>query len=122
MKRQRPEHKLQCEVVAYWAVHGRPDLKLFAVANGELRHPSVALRLKAEGVRPGVADLCVILDGGRTGWMELKAKGGSMSDEQKGFARTVQINGHYWALVRSVDDAAYALAAWGALKPRREAA
>lgn len=121
MKRARPEHKLQCEVIAYWAMYGRPDLKCFAVANGELRHPTVAMRLKAEGVRPGVADLCVLLDGGRTGWMELKAPRGSLSDEQKGFAASVQRLGHHWACIRSVQDAAYAFSQWGALRQREVA-
>ena len=116
MKRKSPEHSLQCAVMDYWYFHGRPDLRCFAIGNGELRHISVAMRLKREGVTPGVPDLCTVLDGGRTGWMELKAKSGSLSDQQKGFARMLQMHGHYWALVKSVDDAIAAWQAWGALR------
>ena len=37
-----------------------PELaSLFAIPNGEHRHQAVANRLKLEGVRPGVPDLCL---------------------------------------------------------------
>jgi hypothetical protein len=115
-QRKHPEHRLQCELVAWLHVNARPDLQWFAVPNGELRHPRVAMRLKAEGVKPGVADICFMLPGGQTGWLELKAKRGSLSDEQKGFgANTIRL-GHYWGIARSVHDAAVLLAAWNVLR------
>lgn len=70
-----------------------PELKnLFAVPNGEKRHPAVANRLQAEGVRPGVPDIFLAVMRGSFGglWIEMKApdrrpvrggKGG-MSDDQ----------------------------------------
>lgn len=115
-KRKAPEHSLQSAVVDFWAIYGRPELVFFAVANGGARHLLVAKKLKAEGVLPGMPDIGVSLDNGRTGWMELKAPRGHLSDAQKGIARKLQRLDHYWALVKSLEDAAQVLEAWGALR------
>lgn len=117
-RRMNPEHVLQATLMKFWAINGRDDLMMFAIANGDLRNIAVAMRLKKEGVMRGVPDLCCTLDQGRTGWIELKAKGGSMTDEQKAFAAKVQKLGHHWALCRSLDEAAHVLQEWGALKRR----
>jgi hypothetical protein len=116
MIRQSPEHRLQCELIKWLAANGRPELQWFAVANGELRHPRVAMRLKAEGVKPGVADLCFLLPDGRTGWLELKARRGQLSDEQRGFAATALRLGHHWGRAKTLEEAAQVLRAWGVLR------
>jgi len=115
-RRKSPEHELQCAIMDYWNLMGRRDMRLVAIPNGELRHINVARRLKDEGVRPGTPDLVVTLEGGRAGWLECKARRGGLSDEQIGFRAIVERLGHHWALVRTVDDAAMALASWGALR------
>lgn len=54
------EHDEQVAVVewASWACHSIPELELlFAIPNGGHRHPAVANKLKAEGVRSGLPDL-----------------------------------------------------------------
>jgi hypothetical protein len=53
-----------------------PDLKnLFAIPNGEKRHPAVANRLKLEGVKSGVPDLFLAAMRSIYGgiWIEMKA-------------------------------------------------
>jgi hypothetical protein len=112
----RPEHQIQKGIIDFWRLAGRRDLRLIAIPNGELRAQSVALRLKAEGVVPGVPDLLVVRDDGRVGWLEVKAPGGSMSDAQKGFAHMLVTHGHAWALVRGIDEAQTMLGRWGALR------
>lgn len=62
-----------------------PELKLmFHVPNGGLRNKVVAAKLKLEGVKSGVPD--VVLPVARNGfyglYIELKAKGGKLSDNQ----------------------------------------
>jgi hypothetical protein len=111
-----PEHLLQCAILDYWRLCGRRDLMCFAVGNGGYRPIATAVKLKAEGVMPGVTDLVVVLENHGCGWMEVKTPKGRLSDEQIGFGRRVQALGHYWAVVRSVDEAAKVFAAWGALR------
>lgn len=71
------EHDLQCAVIQ-WARMNRvkhPALRLlFAIPNGGWRDIRTAARLKAEGVMPGVPDLClpVARDPYIGLWIELK--------------------------------------------------
>lgn len=57
------EHEHQVTVIEWCALMGKrkyPMLKwIFAVPNGGDRHKAVAGKLKAEGVKPGVPDLCL---------------------------------------------------------------
>lgn len=117
MKRHRPEHVLQVRLVKWLAENAYPESVWFAVGNGELRHVRVALRLKAEGVRPGVPDLCFLLPKGKTGWLELKAKGGVLSNAQKGFAAKAKNLGHRWDVAKTLNEAAETLTYWGIIKP-----
>jgi len=114
---RRPEHILQIRVLDYLTIHARRDLHWFAIANGELRHPNVGKRLKAEGVTPGVPDICIMLEEGRAAWLELKARGGSLSDAQLGFRARAARLGHRWACCRTLAHAVEVLEAWGVLRP-----
>ena len=74
-----------------------PDLDLlFAVPNGGYRRKATGGRLKAEGVRRGVAD--IFLDVARCGHhglrIELKAKGGSTSQEQRAWIARWTMHGY----------------------------
>lgn len=75
---------------------------LFAVPNGGHRHISEAKRLKAEGVRPGVADLMLSIPGKNNHglYIEMKTSKGKMSDEQKEFARAVIKQGYRYVVCR----------------------
>ena len=74
------EHVEQREVVK-WFRQTWPGVVIFAIPNGGLRNPAAALRLKVEGVLPGVPDLFV--PEWRL-WIEMKkAKGGITSKEQR---------------------------------------
>ena len=75
-KTARPEHKIQSALMDYLVLAGRRDLHWFAIPNGEHRHIRAAMRLKAEGVRRGVPDLCFMLPQGRVAWLEMKAPNG----------------------------------------------
>ncbi|MFT3992428.1 MAG: VRR-NUC domain-containing protein [Luteolibacter sp.] len=81
------EHSLQVEVMAQLAIlsHEYPELdEVFAIPNGDLRNIRVATKLKAEGVRSGVADLClpVPVGGYHGAWIELKKAKGQIKKEQ----------------------------------------
>lgn len=110
------EHQIQVALCEYLDVNAKPEIFYFAVPNGGLRNIRVAQKMKAEGLRPGVADLCFLLPHGRCAWLELKAAKGSLSDQQHGFKTRCRELGHLWAMARSVDEAIPYLAAWNVLK------
>jgi hypothetical protein len=61
MRNQR-EHIEQCTLIHWTEMIGKkyPNLlKIYAVPNGGHRHPIVAKKLKAEGVKKGIPDLCL---------------------------------------------------------------
>lgn len=64
-----------------------PKLKrIFAIPNGGARHKAVAGKLKAEGVRKGVLDICLPVPSGRYHglFIEMKRRKGSYpADDQK---------------------------------------
>lgn len=74
------EHTEQREFIK-WFRQTFKDVRIFAIPNGGARSPSGALKLKLEGVSPGVPDLFV--PEWRL-WVEMKrAKGGRVSPEQQ---------------------------------------
>lgn len=95
-----PEHAEQVALVrwAEWRAPQVPELRwLLAVPNGGDRHPAVAARMKAEGVRRGVPDMCLPVMRGGFGalWIEMKRqKGGRVSPEQRAWIAGLQAQGH----------------------------
>lgn len=110
------EHAIQVALVQYLEYQCRPDVYWFSIPNGGLRNIRVAQKMKAEGLKPGVADLCFMLPNGRAAWLELKTKIGRLSDHQMGFKARCEALGHLWAMARSVDEAIPHLNAWNVLK------
>lgn len=111
------EHVIQCRLIDYLVYAAKPEVYYFAIPNQGNRHIYNATKMKAEGVRAGVADLCFMLPGGIVGWLEMKKPGGSLSDPQKQFRERCALLGHHWALAKSVDEAIEILTKWDALKP-----
>jgi len=85
-----------------------PELKLlYAVPNGGDRNLYVARKLKAEGVRAGVTDLC--LPAARRGYhglyLEMKSEEGVATKEQKDFLRGVMEEGYCAVIAHGFDEA-----------------
>ena len=99
MVRSGREHREQAALVE-WARRAErrlPELRLLhAIPNGGDRHPAVAARLQAEGVRAGVPDLCLPV--ARGGWhglyIELKAGRGRTSRAQRAWLAALQGEGY----------------------------
>lgn len=113
-RRRDLEHEAQCAVIE-WAslVEKRePRLRwLFAIPNGGWRSKAQAGRLKAEGVKAGVADLFlpVGLQMGAT-WrhglfIEMKTETGRSSPAQRDFRDYAMMFGYAYALCRSAGEA-----------------
>jgi len=75
-----------------------PQLRaLYAIPNGGHRHISIAVRMKAEGVKPGVPDLCLAYpsNGFHGLYIEMKRrKGGVVSDKQQEWRDRLTANGY----------------------------
>lgn len=61
--------------------------------------------MKGDGAQAGFPDLIVIAPGGKTLFLEVKTKSGKLSEAQKDFANDLQMMGHNYAVVRSIEDA-----------------
>jgi len=84
----RSEHDEQVALITWCRYHvGRwPELDLlFAIPNGGHRHPAVAGKMKAEGVRAGVPDLFLPVSRGLWNglFLELKTATGRWTPEQR---------------------------------------
>lgn len=84
------EHAEQCAVIEWAEEHKAqyPVLRwLHAIPNGGKRHVAVALKLKAEGVKSGVADLFLphAAQGYHGLYIEMKRKGGRQQESQIDF-------------------------------------
>ena len=89
---------------------------MMAIPNGGLRHPIVARQLKSEGLLPGSPDLVFAKHKGRVAWLEMKKKGGRLSDEQLGIKAKLKRLEHEWGTAQNVDDALEELERMGVLR------
>ena len=109
------ELDLQKFVVALLRLNAADRVMWFAVPNGESRSARTGAKLKAMGVRPGVADLVIVLPGGKAAFLELKAEGGRVSQSQKVFRTFCELNGAPYAVASSTGEAERILREWGAI-------
>jgi hypothetical protein len=82
------EHTEQVALIQWYRMQYPKYAKyLWAIPNGGSRHIVAAVKLKAEGVMPGVSDLFLMIpkDGWHGLFIEMKVKGGKLSDSQKEF-------------------------------------
>lgn len=92
----------------------------FSIANEGKRSPQAGLELKRMGLRPGAADLAVIVNG-QVFFMELKAPKGVQSPEQQAFEDDCKAADVPYVVVRSIDLALELLQRWGAIRMARAA-
>lgn len=65
---------------------------IFAIPNGGKRHPAVAVKMKAEGVKRGIPDICIPypVDGWAGCFIEMKYGKGRLTKEQKEFIQAFE--------------------------------
>lgn len=81
---------------------------LYAVPNGGSRHPAEAARLKQQGVKSGVPDMCLpVARGGYHGlYIELKrVKGGRVSEQQKQWLAALNAQGYKAVVCKGAGEA-----------------
>lgn len=99
-----------------------PPAMFWHTPNGGQRNKAVAGKLKAQGVKPGVADILIFTQGGtlhtitglvRCYAIEMKADDGELSlDQYKWATGWLEIGGHY-AIARTSYDVETACRLWG---------
>lgn len=107
-----PEDILQMQVMRYLRVVA-PSLMVWHVPNGGYRNPREAKKLKDMGVLPGVADLCFLLPGGLSAFIELKVGKNPQTQSQKDFAVAAIANGAAYAVCRTLNEVDATLRTWG---------
>lgn len=104
------EAQEQITLFSWAAVQDIPELALlYHIPNGGSRHKAEAARLRAEGVRAGVPDLCLpVPRGGFNGlYIELKRlRGGRLSEQQRAWLDALGKQGYAVAVCKGWEDAA----------------
>lgn len=93
----RSEAEIQREIMLWLSSHGARVIRM-NVGRAKLHGRWVAFGA------PGMADLLVMLPGGRYAWVEVKSATGRQSEDQLRFASIVESVGGRYVLARSVDD------------------
>lgn len=110
MPRNYHEDKFQIQVASY--LHKQyPQLLWFHCPNGGSRDKREAAKLKAMGVRPGVADIILFWLGGK-GAIELKCGKNKQQDTQKFFQSQWVHSGGQYAVCYSLDEVIAVLDSW----------
>ena len=109
------EHQEQCAVISWWglacAAYGLPTFALFAIPNGGARDVITGARLKAEGVRRGVLDLCLAKPTTKHHglYIEMKAGANKPSPEQQAYIEYLTGSGYQASVHWSAESAINAI-------------
>lgn len=109
---RRPEQSLHIASAKFMRHALPPQIIWFHCANGGKRTKPEASLFKAMGVLPGVPDLVFVMPNGQTAFIELKAPGGTLSNEQIEFQRRARANGCAYAICRSFDEVEATVTRW----------
>ncbi|MCP4306591.1 MAG: hypothetical protein GY788_17320 [bacterium] len=111
------EHQLQKFVVDLMRIQGVPGLIFYHIPNEGQRAPRTGAFLKRLGMLPGAADIAIVLPGGQARFLELKReRKAKTSDDQIAFHELCAENGTPYAIIKTPEQAAQILLAWGAIK------
>ena len=101
---KREESRLQIDCVRWFRMqHPEPKYLIFAIPNGEARSAITGKILKAQGVRAGAPDLCVMTEG-NIFFIEMKSSTGKLSESQKEIKKMVESYGFKHYVCNSIDD------------------
>jgi hypothetical protein len=114
------EFKMHCAVADTLKRWATPNWIFSHFPAGEKRTAATGARLKKMGVQAGWPDLVFLAPQGhpiqRPMFLELKRRGGKLTEAQAGFAAWCVANGCPHAVAYSYDEAVAALKRWGVLR------
>jgi hypothetical protein len=103
------------QVAALLRKHAKPLWRWSHFPAGELRDVRTAAKLRAMGLRKGFPDFILVSPQGVFHGLELKRRGGVLSEAQKDFQTWAIARGVPHSVAQSIDDARAVLDHWGAL-------
>lgn len=108
------EAAIQASVIEHWQAFGLPNTLVAAVPNANAHGQA--------GLTKGLFDLVVMSPtlGGATGWLELKADDGTLSQAQRAVRMTMIRLGVPYAVAYGRDQPIDVLELWGAVRPRAQ--
>jgi len=92
------------KVCVQWFHIARPKWFIFCVPNEGKRSPYTAGKLKAQGLKSGVADLVIMCPCGKVCFIEMKTPTGVQSPMQKAFEKTCAALGFEYHIAKSFDE------------------
>lgn len=103
------ESEEQKTLIKWWALqYPQFDSLLFHIPNGGLRNLKTAVRLKTEGVKPGVADLFLAMPSKQHHGLFIEMKrqrGNGQTELQRQFQGAVESQGYKYILARGYEQA-----------------
>jgi len=111
------EDDLQTDLFRWAEYHPKLEF-MYAVPNGGKRNKREAVRLKKQGVKSGVYDICLpIARHGYHGlYLELKIGKNNLTDNQKRFKRYVEANGYRTETAYNLEEAINIICGYSQLK------
>ena len=111
--KEDPIHKFAIQLLQFNAV---PNLIYYHAPNGARMSERTVGYMKSLGMLPGVADLSIVLPGGRACFLEFKREhGGETSAAQDAFRDLCRRNGTPYEIANTPDEVTRILTAWGAI-------
>lgn len=109
---RRPEQNFQIHLCKVLEVALPKDALFFAIPNGARRSIVDGAMQKRMGLKKGCPDMAVVHEG-KVFFLELKARDGRVSPDQKDMINLLKIAGAKATVVRTVEQALDALREWG---------
>ena len=108
--RSDKEHKIQCEFIRWVRLSEKRHKALallYAVPNGGHRNITTARKMKAEGVKAGVPDICLPVPNGAYSslYIEMKTEKGRQSKIQEEYAALLEAFGSCYRICRNAHEA-----------------
>tara|TARA_B110000858_G_scaffold197524_1_gene259482 strand:+ start:1926 stop:2276 length:351 start_codon:yes stop_codon:yes gene_type:complete len=97
------EHYIQVSFLEWFKLKHSKHF-VYAIPNGEKREIKTAIRLKKEGVVAGVPDLNILLDNGKSFFLEIKTEKGKLNKNQKSTISEIEKRGYEVLVCYGIDD------------------
>lgn len=108
------EHSIHATIADWLNLHARMmQFQWVHIPGGGHMSPAMGARRKRLGARAGTPDLCIVFQGGRLLWLEVKTAKGKLSPSQREFRGECYRLEIPYAVVRSVEDVEKALRIYG---------